>query len=128
MKQIDFNAVDVFDIDSYLQSTSSNGTWYQQNTTGDIPQSRIDFCTVAVSAPDNSSHHIYMYGGIDPITSTMYDDVYVLSLPSFTWTAVYTDGGSPRWGHNCHLANGRQMVTVGGVSANQSCTHQILIV
>ncbi|KAF2659858.1 hypothetical protein K491DRAFT_688734 [Lophiostoma macrostomum CBS 122681] len=122
---IDFSAVDIFDIDSYLQTPSSNGTWYQQNTTGDIPKPRIDFCTVSVSAPDNSSHHIWMYGGNDPISSTMFDDVYVLSLPSFTWTAVYTNGGSPRWGHNCHLANGRQMVTVGGNITDHVCDWEL---
>lgn len=44
----------------------------------------------------------------------MYDDVYVLSLPSFTWIHIYGPGHSPRWGHTCHLAGARQMITVGG--------------
>jgi len=43
----------------------------------------------------------------------MYDDVYVLSLPSFTWTKVY-EGPSPRFGHTCHTAGKRQMMAVGG--------------
>jgi hypothetical protein len=43
----------------------------------------------------------------------MYDDVYVLSLPSFTWTKVYS-GHSPRFGHTCHRAGQRQMMAVGG--------------
>jgi hypothetical protein len=110
--------VDVFDIESYLNDPSSNGSWYSQNTTGDVPAPRIDFCTVAISAPDNSSHHIYMYGGIDPITGTGYDDVLILTMPSFTWTNVWPLGEAPRWGHNCHIAGKRQMITVGGNITN----------
>lgn len=54
-----------------------------------------------------------MYGGYDPIQSIMYDDVYVLSLPSFTWTKVYS-GDNPKFGHTCHVAGKRQMLSVGG--------------
>ncbi|KAF2262743.1 hypothetical protein CC78DRAFT_582331 [Lojkania enalia] len=121
---IEFSAVDVFDINSYLQNPTGNGTWYRQNTTGDIPPARIDFCTTSISAPDNSSHHIYLYGGIDRNLGSEndiragYDDVYVLSIPSFTWTPIFQNGASPRWGHNCHVAGKRQMVTVGGNITN----------
>ncbi|KAL0258908.1 hypothetical protein SLS55_006412 [Diplodia seriata] len=59
----------------------------------------------------------YLYGGIDPTNTTtgpiLYDDIYILSLPSFTWTRVF-GGESPRWGHTCHLVGNRQMLTVGG--------------
>jgi hypothetical protein len=71
-----------------------------------------------MSAPDNSSHHIYLYGGIDPITNTGYDDVLILTIPSFTWTNVWPIGEAPRWGHNCHVAGKRQMITVGGNNTN----------
>lgn len=54
-----------------------------------------------------------MYGGYDPGQSIIYDDVYVLSLPSFTWTKVYS-GATPRYGHTCHSAGKRQMMSVGG--------------
>ncbi|KAF2739659.1 hypothetical protein EJ04DRAFT_286272 [Polyplosphaeria fusca] len=121
-KLIDFATVDVFDINSYLDDPESNGKWYQQKTSGTIPEPRIDFCTVAISAPDNSSHHIYLYSGIDPNKgqekSAGYDDVYVLSIPSFTWTPIFQNGQAPRWGHNCHVAGKRQMVTVGGNITN----------
>ncbi|EOA85557.1 uncharacterized protein SETTUDRAFT_161884 [Exserohilum turcica Et28A] len=115
---IDFGTVDVFDINSYLQNPDSNGTWYSQKTNGEIPAPRIDFCTVAISSADNSSHHIYLYGGVDPITNTAYDDVLILTLPSFTWTNVWPLGEAPRWGHNCHVAGRRQMITVGGNKTN----------
>jgi LPXTG-motif cell wall-anchored protein len=71
-----------------------------------------------MSAPDNSSHHIYLYGGMDPITGTGFDDVLILTLPSFTWTNVWPIGEAPRWGHNCHVAGKRQMITVGGNMTN----------
>lgn len=54
-----------------------------------------------------------MYGGRN--TSGFYfDDVWVLSLPSFTWTQVFT-GGSPIFGHTCHLVGTRTALSVGGV-------------
>lgn len=43
----------------------------------------------------------------------MYDDVYVLSLPSFTWLKVYS-GDHPRFGHTCHYAGVRHMIRIGG--------------
>ncbi|KAF2706966.1 hypothetical protein K504DRAFT_505045 [Pleomassaria siparia CBS 279.74] len=119
---LDFETIDVWDIDSYLTTPSSNGTWYQQKTIGDIPEPRIDFCSIVVSAQDNSSHHIYIYGGVDLRinNSAGFDDVYALSIPSFTWTSVFS-GYTPRWGHNCHLVGKRQMVTVGGNQNTASC-------
>jgi hypothetical protein len=55
-----------------------------------------------------------MYGGYDPKQSIIYDDVYILSLPSFVWTKVYS-GENPKFGHTCHTAGKRQMMTVGGL-------------
>ncbi|USP76833.1 hypothetical protein yc1106_04107 [Curvularia clavata] len=122
---IDFTMVDVFDIDSYLQKPETNGTWYSQNTTGDIPEPRVDFCTAAISSADNSSHHIYLYGGYNPITNAAYDDVFVLTLPSFTWTNVWPLGESPRWGHKCHVVGKRQMITVGGNTPLNECDWEV---
>lgn len=58
-----------------------------------------------------------MYGGRDPFYNTPFDDVYVLSLPSFTWTMLY-NGTSPRFGHTCHLVGNSQMLRVGGSLTN----------
>lgn len=83
-----------------------------------MPRPRIDYCTVSVSAPDNSSHHIYLLGGRNPlINNAYYDDVVVLSLPSFTWDLVWADNNAPRYGHNCHLYR-NQILTVGGNYTN----------
>ncbi|KAL8793660.1 MAG: hypothetical protein Q9195_003709 [Heterodermia aff. obscurata] len=55
----------------------------------------------------------YMYGGRDA-GSRYFDEIWVLSLPSFTWTQVFS-GTSPRFGHTCHLVGNRTLLTVGGV-------------
>lgn len=114
---LDFNSVDVFDISSFKSSKlDADGMWYRQPTSGFAPAPRIDFCTIITSAPDNSSHNIWIYGGWDPTTEsapTYYDDTYVLSLPSFSWVKMH-QGYKPRWGHTCHRAGGNQMITVGG--------------
>lgn len=54
-----------------------------------------------------------MHGGYNPVQSIMYDDVYVLSLPSFTWTLLWS-GTTPRFGHSCNTAGKRQMLRTGG--------------
>ena len=64
------------------------------------------------SNPDTFS---YMYGGRDA-SSRYFDEVWVLSLPSFTWTQVFK-GTSPRFAHTCHLVGNRTLLTVGGVSS-----------
>ncbi|KKY27429.1 putative cell wall anchored [Diplodia seriata] len=98
--------------DSFMDE---NVTWYNQSTTGDIPDPRMDFCTLPFEkdAKDNSSINIYIHGGYDPGTSTLFDDMYILSVPSFTWTRVYS-GRAGRFGHSCNAAGLRQMVVAGG--------------
>ncbi|KAE8153896.1 hypothetical protein BDV25DRAFT_168147 [Aspergillus avenaceus] len=83
-----FEEIDFLDVSSYKQKAS-----------GDTPDVRTDFCLVTVSAKDHSSHNIYLYGGKS--ASQIYDQIYILSIPSFTWTKVF-EGKSPRFGHTCH--------------------------
>ncbi|KAI9684437.1 MAG: hypothetical protein M1829_002247 [Trizodia sp. TS-e1964] len=109
---VEMDQIDIFDIAS-LYNGSSSGTWLKQAATGDIPQPRIDFCLVSASAPDNSTHNLYIYGGRN--SNTYFDDIYVLSLPTFTWTKVF-EGQTPRYGHTCRLAAKRLMLTVGGLA------------
>ena len=106
------DTIDIFDIGS-LYNSSSQGAWYRQNATGLIPEPRMDFCLISVSAADNSSHEIYLYGGRG--NRDFFDDIYVLSLPSFTWTRVFT-GESPRAFHTCHLVSNSLMMTIGGTN------------
>jgi len=57
-----------------------------------------------------------MYGGRGA-GNVFFDQVYVLSIPTFTWIKLY-EGTSPRFAHTCHLVANRQMVTVGGITNN----------
>ncbi|KAF7158140.1 hypothetical protein CNMCM5623_002806 [Aspergillus felis] len=96
----------------------SGDKWYLQNTTGDIPRQLTQFCSVYASAADGSSHNIYIYGGYDGLSkeSTPSDDVYVLSLPSFSWIKLYSGNSTQgRSGHRCVKPYPDQMFVLGGV-------------
>ena len=105
------NVIDVYDV--------ATSTWYKQSTSGKYPILRVNPCAVAASAADGSSTNIYMYGGQNLIPAdnqTQYGDMWILTIPSFTWISVDTDTQSTppaRVGHTCNLYNG-QMVVVGG--------------
>lgn len=62
-----------------------------------------------------------MYGGmVEQDASLRFDDVWVLSLPSFEW---HQAGHTPVLGrkdHSCTMAGQRQMVIVGGLNPNAS--------
>ena len=113
------NEIDIYDI-----ATSS---WYIQSTSGPSPPIRVDPCAVVAAAPDGSSYNIYMFGGQDlsPLGSqTEHDDMWILTLPSFTWIQVDQNGQSVpygRSGQTCNIWDG-QMVMVGGyVGPDLSC-------
>lgn len=101
--------VPVFDI--------AGGTWYLQNTTGDPPPQLAEFCSVVAPAKDSSSFNIYIYGGYDGLNSNDHpsDDVWILSLPSFTWIKAYSGTGDHgRRAHKCHAIYPDQMFVIGG--------------
>lgn len=66
-----------------------------------------------------SSYQVHMFGGQNLIpwnNQTQYDDMWILSIPSFTWIQVDQSGQSvphPRVGHTCNIWDA-QMVSVGG--------------
>jgi hypothetical protein len=100
----------------------ATNSWFNQTTTAandNYPPSRRGFCAVAISAPDNSSHNIYIYGGQqgDDIDDSL-DDIYVLSLPSFQWIYIGKTG-VPRYEHACALLQTRYLVTYGGMPKTQ---------
>lgn len=113
------NEIDVFDI--------ATSVWYKQATSGETPNIRVDPCAVVAAAPDGSSYNLYMFGGqsLQPAgNQTLYDDMWILTMPSFTWISVDTSSQSvpyARAGHSCNMWNG-QMVVVGGyVGTELSC-------
>jgi hypothetical protein len=107
------------DIDIYDVNT---GKWYKQKTTGG-PKTRTRGCAVVASASDHSSHNIYYYGGYDGINykEPYYDDVWVLSLPSFTWVQLNEGKANHgRAGHKCFAPYPDQMMIFGGYTPTDS--------
>lgn len=95
--------------------------WYEQPTSGSPPGQLAQGCTVLASAQDGSSHNIYWYGGFEGLDAAgvFNDNVYVLSVPSFVWTKVYTSSNPnhARAGHRCTKPYPDQMFVVGGYSS-----------
>jgi hypothetical protein len=102
----------------------ANDEWSTQNTTGDAPSMRAEFCSVVASA-SASSFDIYIYGGDNGLSGRnaeyALDDVWVLSVPEFHWTKV-SDGNFAhgRSGHACALPFPNQMLVFGGQNLNSS--------
>lgn len=113
------NVIDVYDI--------ASSTWYKQATSGPTPEIRVNPCAIAVSAADGTSTQVHMYGGQNLVPygeQVQYDDMWILTVPSFTWIKVDTSDQAtpgPRAGHTCNVWNA-QMVVVGGyVGQGLSC-------
>ena len=116
----DMNIIDVYDI--------ADSQWYQQSTNGSYPKMRVNPCAVAASAPDGSSTNVYMFGGQNleatPENQTQYNDLWILSVPSFNWIEVDLSGQSTppgRSGHSCEIWDGQMIVIGGYVGQDISC-------
>lgn len=108
------STIDIYDV--------AGDKWYRQNTTGG-PGALTRGCAVVATAQDGSSFNIYYYGGYDGVRQTdpgaFSDDVWVLSLPSFTWVKLYSGTGQARAGHKCVMPYPDQMMVIGGYPAVQ---------
>ncbi|KAL5920865.1 hypothetical protein ACKVWC_002939 [Pyricularia oryzae] len=109
-----------------------NAKWYIQDATGDVPDMRRRFCMDVTWTADRSSYNIFLYGGVGiaPDKQAGFDDVYVLSIPSFTWTKLEPGdrNGTGKYPHHsltCNMvpprsndeysgAGGGQMLIIGG--------------
>ncbi|KAF1930388.1 uncharacterized protein M421DRAFT_58337 [Didymella exigua CBS 183.55] len=113
------NVIDVYDI--------AESKWYKQSTSGKMPAYRVNPCAVVAAALDGSSYNIYMFGGqnLQPYgNQTQKDDMWILSVPSFTWIEVDQDSQSvppARAGHSCHVWDGQMIVIGGYVGTELSC-------
>lgn len=111
----DLKQLDVYDI--------ANSEWFHQKTTGDIPSVRVNPCAVVAGAKDGSSFQVYMFGGQNLVPQgeqIQYDDMYILSIPAFTWIKVKQpeeNRASGRAGHTCTMRDG-QIIIVGGYIGN----------
>ena len=54
--------IDVFDIASLYNASTPNGVWYKQRAGNqndtETPSPRVDFCLIAASSQDASSHNM----------------------------------------------------------------------
>ncbi|KAG8165730.1 hypothetical protein KVR01_004282 [Diaporthe batatas] len=115
--------------------------WYTQQTSGTTPQMRSRFCSGVTWADDQSSYNIYLYGGAGmPPDTSGFDDVYILTIPTFTWIKLYpTDGNVtgqyPHHSLTCNVVNRGQMLVIGGTfplsddcdAAPQRGTHNLVL-
>lgn len=110
-RQVLMSQIELYDIQAEF--------WYTQNATGEIPEMRSKFCAGAVAAPDSSSYNIYIYGGKGfGENLTGFDDVYVLSIPSFKWIKLYpplNTVGRPHYDLTCSIVRNGQMIVIGGI-------------
>ncbi|KAK6333736.1 hypothetical protein TWF730_003919 [Orbilia blumenaviensis] len=97
--------------------------WYTQDITGTAPSTRGDSCTAVVSAPDGSSHQIYMFGGSmdDSRNSQYFSELWVLNIPSFTWILLDNsrEGNAPsqRSAASCNIVKDHYLLVYGGKKA-----------
>lgn len=113
------NEVYVFDI--------ATSMWYRQATSGTTPNIRVNPCAVVAAAADGSSHNIHMFGGQNLIpynNQTQYNDMWILSIPSFTWISVDMSSQSvpyPRAGHTCNIWDSQMVLAGGYIGPDISC-------
>lgn len=124
-QMIENSVLDVYDIGA--------GAFVKQATQGQIMTPRVNHCAVRGSAIVNGEeqHMIYVYGGQPSNRSTQLTegqstDMYILTLPSYTWTYVgsnLTSQPPARAGHTCELL-GDTMISIGGYIAEDILCEQ----
>ena len=63
----------------------------------------------------------FLYGGTNQHLgpdAVPYDEIFILTLPAFSWTKINYPPQLPRGGHSCNAVGGNQIVSVGGYDAN----------
>lgn len=112
----DFSQIYVYDIASH--------TWFVQEASGTAPSYINTECDVVSASPDGDAFHVTMYGGWSLQYGRSTEDVYVLSIPSFTWIDVSAAAQSSnnealnstigRDSMTCQLYKDAQMIVLGG--------------
>jgi hypothetical protein len=110
---VDFQTVQVYDVD--------NERWFEQQTTGDIPQPRKEFC-IAGAPSIQHTYEILIYAGWDGHfgpAAKLYDSAFVLTLPGFYWVKADYPPKHPRHGLTCNAVGGGQILVIGGLDSTQ---------
>ncbi|KAL8674468.1 MAG: hypothetical protein Q9168_001133 [Polycauliona sp. 1 TL-2023] len=94
--------------------------WFNQTATGNVPRPRQEFCVAGVDSTEGT-YEIFLYGGsngnLGP-EAVPYDEIYLLTLPAFSWIRVQYPPQAPRGGHTCNAVGGSQILSIGGFDAN----------
>lgn len=92
-------------------------TWKKVQTSGDIPQPRSGHATCSYN------NFLFLFGGIDFAEESVYNDLYVLNLNTFTWKYVGETGAeiAARNSHSlgilCAPSNGISTITTAATAA-----------
>ncbi|KAF2831780.1 hypothetical protein CC86DRAFT_143392 [Ophiobolus disseminans] len=113
---VPLDVIHIFDIASL--DTTPNGIWYRQSTSGRTPSNRMITCAISILSPDRTNYYIYISSGHSP--TEIHDDVWVLSLPQFHWTQVFS-GSRSNYGSVCHLVGNKQLLVLGGIDRHAAC-------
>jgi hypothetical protein len=96
---------------------------FNVGASGTVPPNITAFCLGVSSSPDQSSYQVNLYGGWDLGATIAYEDVYVLSVPSFQWIKINDVQNNTeaqlapvigRKNHRCAMWKDSQMIVVGG--------------
>ncbi|KAJ5668849.1 hypothetical protein N7462_009919 [Penicillium macrosclerotiorum] len=117
--EADWNIIYVYDIASH--------TWWMQEASGDPPANRDQFCAVVTESPDRGAFHITTYGGWSLTDQRAYEDVNILTIPSFQWIdatelsnqtnreqQANSTIGRSQLSSSCEAYRGSQMIVLGG--------------
>lgn len=95
--------------------------WYEQQTTGDVPSPRKEFC-MAGTPSSGKTYEILVYAGWRGelgSNAISLDEAFVLTLPGFRWIQASYPALHPRHGLTCNAVGGGQILTIGGVDTSQ---------
>jgi hypothetical protein len=109
------NIIEVYDVQT--------SEWFRQPAEGTPPPGRLNPCIVSTTAADGSSFSIHMFGGqgVGP-NQTLYNDMWILSVPAFSWIQVNsTDAPPARAGHTCDVWDSQMIVVGGNVAKDLAC-------
>ncbi|OCT52343.1 hypothetical protein CLCR_08082 [Cladophialophora carrionii] len=93
------------------------------NPSSQVPPAPLaQFCTTVASSADGSHHEIFIYGGWDSNGGSANEDVWILSVPSFTWIKAEPSGrkGAARTNHVCVQPYPDQMIVIGGTGSSET--------
>jgi hypothetical protein len=102
---------------------SSQWSLQPLNPSSPVPPAPLaQFCTTVASSADGSHHEIFVYGGWDSNGGDAQGDVWILTVPSFTWIKAEPSGrkGTARQNHVCVSPYPDQMIVIGGTGTGET--------